>query len=94
MNDIESQELAPQERANVAVFAAWPYANGPRHLGHGAALVTADVLARYHRSAGANVLMVSGTDEYGTPNLIAAERAAEDTNSYVSRMNERSEDVV
>lgn len=76
-----------QER-NIAVFAAWPYANGPRHLGHGASLVTADVLARYHREAGDNVMMISGTDEHGTPNLIAADEAGIDTLSYVTEVNE------
>ena len=53
---------------------AWPYTNGPRHLGHVAGFgVPSDVFARYHRLAGNEVLMVSGTDEHGTPNLIQAD---------------------
>jgi methionyl-tRNA synthetase len=60
------------ERIFVAV--AWPYTNGPRHLGHVAGFgVPADVFARYHRFKGNDVLMVSGTDEHGTPNLIQAD---------------------
>jgi len=60
------------ERIFVAV--AWPYTNGPRHLGHVAGFgVPADVFARYHRLVGNDVLMVSGTDEHGTPNLIQAD---------------------
>jgi methionyl-tRNA synthetase len=60
------------ERIFVAV--AWPYTNGPRHLGHVAGFgVPADVFARYHRLKGNDVLMVSGTDEHGTPNLIQAD---------------------
>ena len=51
---------------------AWPYANGPRHIGHVAGFgVPSDVFARYHRLAGNHVLMVSGTDEHGTPILVA-----------------------
>ena len=34
----------------------------------------ADVFARYHRLRGNKVLMVSGTDEHGTPVMVAAER--------------------
>jgi methionyl-tRNA synthetase len=60
------------ERIFVAV--AWPYTNGPRHLGHVAGFgVPSDVFARYHRMKGSDVLMVSGTDENGTPNLIQAD---------------------
>src|SRR5438270_150601 len=60
------------ERIFVAV--AWPYTNGPRHLGHVAGFgVPSDVFARYHRLKGNDVLMVSGTDEHGTPNLIQAD---------------------
>ena len=33
--------------------AAWPYANGPRHIGHVAGFgVPADIFARYHRLSG------------------------------------------
>ena len=55
---------------------AWPYANGPRHIGHVAGFgVPSDVFSRYMRMAGHDVLMVSGTDEHGTPILIAADEA-------------------
>ena len=39
---------------------AWPYANGPRHIGHvsGFAL-PCDMFSRYQRMAGNRVLMVS-----------------------------------
>ena len=55
---------------------AWPYANGPRHIGHVAGIgVPSDVFSRYQRMAGNDVLMVSGSDEHGTPILIAADEA-------------------
>jgi methionyl-tRNA synthetase len=59
----------------ILIAAAWPYASGPRHLGHAAgAYLPADVVARYHRLAGDDVLFVSGSDQHGTPITIAAER--------------------
>ena len=60
---------------NVLTAVAWPYANGPRHIGHVAGFgVPSDIFSRYHRLAGNNVLMVSGTDEHGTPIQVQAER--------------------
>ena len=60
------------ERIFVAV--AWPYANGPLHLGHVAGCyLAADVFARYHRIKGRHVLMVSGSDSHGTPITVRAE---------------------
>jgi methionyl-tRNA synthetase len=56
------------------VAPAWPYAAGFRHLGHAAAYVPFDVFARYHRLKGDDVLAVSGTDEHGTPVMVAADR--------------------
>ncbi|MDR0979148.1 MAG: class I tRNA ligase family protein, partial [Lachnospiraceae bacterium] len=52
---------------NVLVGGAWPYANNSLHLGHLAGLISGDILARYHRQIGDNVLYVSGTDCHGTP---------------------------
>jgi methionyl-tRNA synthetase len=61
------------ERILTAV--AWPYANGPRHIGHVAGFgVPSDIFSRYHRMAGNKVLMVSGTDEHGTPIQVQADK--------------------
>ncbi|WP_309647052.1 methionine--tRNA ligase [Nocardioides sp.] len=60
---------------HVLSAVAWPYANGPRHIGHVAGFgVPSDVFSRYMRMAGHDVLMVSGTDEHGTPILVAADK--------------------
>ncbi len=62
--------------SKVLSAVAWPYANGPRHIGHVAGFgVPSDVFSRYMRMAGHDVLMVSGTDEHGTPILVAADAA-------------------
>ena len=58
----------------ILVAVAWPYANGPLHLGHLAgAYLPADIFARYHRLKGDKVLMVSGSDQHGTPITLRAE---------------------
>ena len=51
----------------IVIGGAWPYANSSLHLGHLAALISGDVLARYHRLQGDDVIYVSGTDCHGTP---------------------------
>jgi methionyl-tRNA synthetase len=65
----------PKRPQKILVAVAWPYANGPRHIGHVAGFgVPADIFARYHRLKGNDVLMVSGTDEHGTPIMVAADQ--------------------
>jgi len=74
----------------ILVAVAWPYASGERHIGHVAGFgVPSDTFARYHRLAGNDVLMVSGTDEHGTPVMVAADAAGEsprDTADRYSRL--------
>ena len=58
----------------ILIGVAWPYANGPLHLGHLAgAYLSADVFARYHRMRGDEVLMVSGSDSHGAPITMRAD---------------------
>ncbi|MCP2253237.1 methionyl-tRNA synthetase [Prauserella aidingensis] len=60
---------------SVLTAVAWPYANGPRHIGHVSGFgVPSDVFSRYQRMAGNRVLMVSGTDEHGTPILVQSDK--------------------
>jgi len=59
----------------IHVCVAWPYAAGDRHIGHLAgAYLPPDIFARYHRLAGNQVLMVSGSDTHGTPITLRADR--------------------
>ncbi len=68
------RSLSNQPR-KIFVGVAWPYASGPRHLGHAAgAYVPPDIFARYHRMAGNHVLMVSGSDMHGTPITVVADQ--------------------
>jgi methionyl-tRNA synthetase len=72
----------------VLSAVAWPYANGPRHIGHVAGFgVPSDVFSRYMRMAGHEVLMVSGTDEHGTPILVAADAEGVPAQELADRNN-------
>ncbi|QHT60792.1 methionine--tRNA ligase [Paenibacillus lycopersici] len=56
----------------ILIGGAWPYANGSLHLGRLASLLPGDVLARYFRLKGEEVLYVSGSDCHGTPVAVQA----------------------
>ncbi|HEU4759957.1 MAG TPA: methionine--tRNA ligase [Dehalococcoidia bacterium] len=59
----------------IFLGVAWPYANGSLHTGQiVGAYLPADIFARYHRAAGNRVLMVSGSDQHGTPITVRAEQ--------------------
>ncbi|MGD7704910.1 methionine--tRNA ligase [Microlunatus sp. Y2014] len=61
--------------SRVLTAVAWPYANGPRHLGHVSGFgVPSDVFSRYLRMNGHDVLMVSGSDEHGTAITVQADQ--------------------
>jgi methionyl-tRNA synthetase len=60
---------------NILIAIAWPYANAEIHVGNiTGSHLPGDIVARYHRLKGNNVLMVSGTDSHGTPITIAADK--------------------
>lgn len=57
---------------SIFIGGAWAYANGSLHLGHISSLLPGDILARYYRLKGENVLYVSGSDCNGTPITVSA----------------------
>lgn len=72
----------------IYIGVAWPYANGSLHLGHIAGCyLPADIFARYSRMQGKDVLMVSGSDEHGTPITITAENEKTTPQAIVDRYN-------
>jgi methionyl-tRNA synthetase len=82
----ESSDSRPEK---ILVAVAWPYAAGPRHIGHVAGFgVPSDVFARYHRLRGNDVLMVSGTDEHGTPVMVVADREGLSPREAADKYNE------
>ena len=70
----------------IFIAVAWPYANGPLHLGQIAgAYLPPDIFARYHRTKGNEVLMVSGSDQHGTPITIKAEQEGKKPSEIATR---------
>ena len=58
----------------IMIGVAWPYANGPIHIGQvGGCYLPPDIFRRYHKMKGNEVLMVSGSDQHGTPVAVKAE---------------------
>ena len=74
--------------SRVLTAVAWPYANGPRHIGHVSGFgVPSDVFSRFMRMSGHDVLMVSGTDEHGTPISVQAENEGMTTRQLADKYN-------
>lgn len=74
--------------SNVFIGGAWPYANGSLHLGRLSSVLPGDVLARYFRSKGDNVLYVSGSDCHGTPVAVQAANEGITPGAFASRYHE------
>ena len=73
---------------HIFIGAAWPYSNNSLHLGHVAALLPADIIARYHRQRGDHVLYVSGSDCHGTPITIRAEQEKVEPRALAERYHQ------
>ncbi len=75
--------------ARIMIGVAWPYANGPIHLGHVAgSLLPPDIFSRFHRLKGNDVLMVSGSDQHGTPITVTAEAEGVDPQEIATRYHD------
>jgi methionyl-tRNA synthetase len=80
--------MSPASSKHILTAAAWPYANGPRHIGHVSGFaIPSDMFSRYQRMAGNKVLMVSGTDEHGTPIQVQADQEGVTARELVDRYN-------
>ncbi|CAH1190681.1 Methionine--tRNA ligase [Paenibacillus auburnensis] len=70
---------------NIFIGGAWPYANGSLHLGRLASILPGDILARYYRAKGAQVLYVSGSDCHGTPVAVQAAKEGVTPGEFAGR---------
>src|SRR3989338_1708866 len=62
------------------------YVNAAPHLGHSYTTVAADCLARFQRSKGAEVFLLTGTDEHGQKIAQAAQAAGQMPQLFVDQM--------
>jgi len=73
-------------KVRYIVTSAWPYASGIPHLGNFiGSVLSGDVLARFYRLRGHEVLYVAGSDEHGTPIEVAALREGIEPKKLVDR---------
>ena len=84
-----------QDNQHVLICVAWPYANGPLHLGHVAGCyLPPDIQARFERAIGNKVLMVSGSDEHGTPITVTAEQEGVNPQDIVDKFHQINIDAL
>src|ERR1700761_2121639 len=73
---------------HILTAAAWPYANGPRHIGHVSGFaIPSDMFSRYQRMAGKKVPRGSGSDEHGAPIQVQADKEGVGLREIVARYN-------
>lgn len=72
----------------VFIGGAWLYGNSSAHVGHLAALLPGDVIARYYRKKGVEVIFDSGTDCHGTPITLRARKENVTAESIASKYHE------
>lgn len=82
-----------ENKKNVLIGGAWPYANSSLHLGHLAALISGDVLARYNRLVGNHVIFISGTDCHGTPITERAKKEGVNPKEISNKYHEEFKEV-
>jgi len=68
------------------VCTAIPYVNDKAHIGHAMDFLYADILARYHRQQGDEVIFSIGTDEHGAKIAEKAEDAGVSPQEFVDKI--------
>jgi len=76
----------PETKEKFYVTTPIYYTNGLPHIGHTYTTVVADVLRRYKRMRGYDVVMTTGTDEHGVNVERAAKKAGIPESEFVARM--------
>ncbi|HEX8733353.1 MAG TPA: methionine--tRNA ligase [Ktedonobacterales bacterium] len=85
---------APDD-SRVLVCVAWPYAKTSTHVGQiVGSFLPGDIFARYHRLAGHEVLMVSGSDAHGTPITVDADKEGVSPRDLAQRYHEQIVEVL
>jgi len=81
-------EATPDKRPKFYLTVAYPYVSGPMHIGHGRTYTVPDVIARYKRMRGYNVLFPMAYHFTGTPIVGAAKRVARREPGFVKVLTE------
>jgi methionyl-tRNA synthetase len=75
------------------ITTAIAYPNGKPHIGHAYEAIAADALARFHRLAGRDVRLVTGTDEHGLKMAQTARHAGRETLDFATEMSNHFRDM-
>ncbi|MFN4133558.1 MAG: class I tRNA ligase family protein, partial [Candidatus Hadarchaeales archaeon] len=86
--DAKIFEVAPDNRPKLYLTVAYPYVSGPMHIGHARTYTVPDVIARYKRMRGFNVLFPMAYHFTGTPIVGAAKRVAKGDKSFIRILTE------
>lgn len=70
-----------------------PYVNGDPHIGHALEFVMADVLARYARQRGMDVVFSTGTDEHGGKIAEKAQEKQITPKEFTDKMSQKFRDL-
>lgn len=81
------------ENESYYVTTSIPYINGDPHIGHTYELLAADVLARYNRAQGKNVIFSAGTDEHGGKIQEKADELGKPIKEYADMMSARWREI-
>ena len=72
-------------RKKYFITVPYPYTNGPLHIGHGRTYTIGDIVARYKRLRGYNVLFPMAFHITGTPIIAISERIARGDQKVIAR---------
>lgn len=87
----ETSLAKTKKKEKVLIGVAWPYVNGNLHVGHVAGyLLPADISARFFRLIDSEVLMVSGSDCFGTPITVEADKKSVSPEEIVEIYHKRN----
>lgn len=75
------------------ITTAIPYVNARPHVGHALEFVQADVIARYHRLVGNEIILLSGGDENALKNVQAAELSGKNVQEFVDENSQLFENL-
>ncbi|ARC53117.1 methionine--tRNA ligase [Candidatus Riesia pediculischaeffi] len=77
----------------ILVTCAFPYSNGPIHLGHLLEHIQADIWVRYRKMQGENIFFISSDDSHGAPIMIRAKKLKMDPIKMIQEIHkEHKED--
>ncbi len=78
--------MSLNEKENFYITTPIYYINDEPHIGHFYCTAAADILARYHRLIGDDVLFVTGTDENSQKTVDAAEKNGKNVKEFTDMM--------